>query len=73
MLLVDCNDELTDMLGSRMTNAEFIDKYNDILEERTRDSLEDQGIDNASTDEWDEEFDNQKDSLMEDRSIVLSD
>lgn len=71
--MVDCNDELTDVLGSRMTSEEFSDKYNDQLEDLTRDSLEDQGIDSASTDEWDEEFKFQKDKLMDDRKIVLSD
>ena len=46
--MVDCNDELTDALGNRMSHEEFSEKYNSILEDYTRDSLNEQGNEDAS-------------------------
>ena len=71
--MVDCNDELTDMLGKRMTDEEFTDKYNSTVEELTQDSLNDMSIENASTDEWNEEYEIQKDKFLVANKIVLSD
>ena len=73
MLLVDCNDELSDLLGNRMTDEEFSDKYNNTIEELTRESLDDSGIDDPSNDEWDEEFQLQKERYMDTHKIVLRD
>tara|TARA_Y100001951_G_scaffold85962_1_gene76131 strand:- start:6 stop:191 length:186 start_codon:yes stop_codon:yes gene_type:complete len=61
------------MLGNRMTNEEFEDKYNDIITERTERSLDDQGIEDPPTSEWDEEYDYQKGLFMDEKKIVLSD
>jgi len=71
--LVDCNDELTDMLGNRMTSSEFNDQYNSTIEELTQDSLNDMNIDDPSSDEWNEEYEIQKDTFMDDNKIVLCD
>ena len=73
MSLVDCNEELSDLLGNRMTDEEFSDKYHDTVNELTRVSLDDQGIEDASNDEWDEEFEIQKDKFMDENKIILSD
>ena len=54
--MVDCNEELTDMLGNRMTSSEFNDQYNSTIEELTQDSLNDMNIDDPSSDEWNEEY-----------------
>ena len=71
--MVDCNEELTDTLGKRMSDEEFSDKYNGTIEELTRVSLEDQSIEDASTDEWNEEYDFQKGKFMDENKIILSD
>ena len=71
--MVDCNDELTDMLGNRMTSSEFNDQYNSTIEELTQDSLNDMNIDDPSSDEWNEEYEIQKDTFMDDNKIVLCD
>ena len=73
MSLVDCNDELTDSLGKRFTNEEFNERYNDTIEQLTQDSLNDMNIEDASTDEWNEEYEIQRDQFMDDNKIVLSD
>ena len=73
MSLVDCNDELTDMLGKRMTDEEFSDKYNGTIEELTRESLNDMNNEDATNDEWDEEFEYQKGKFMDENKIILSD
>ena len=71
--MVDCNEELTDMLGNRMTSSEFNDQYNSTIEELTQDSLNDMNIDDPSSDEWNEEYEIQKDTFMDDNKIVLCD
>lgn len=71
--MVDCNDELTDALGNRMTDEEFSEKYNSILEDYTRDSLNEQGNEDASNGEWDEEFEFQKDKFLDANKIVIID
>ena len=73
MSLVDCNDELTDTLGKRMTDEEFNDKYNNTIEELTRESLNDMNNEDATNDEWDEEFVFQKGKFMDENKIILSD
>ena len=73
MSLVDCNDELLESLGKRMTNEDFIDKYNDTIESITQDSLNDMNIEDASTDQWNEEYEIQKVKLMDDNKIVIVD
>ena len=67
MSLVDCNDELASQLGERMSMNEFQERYSDTLQDMTSNALDEQGIDpdNASNDEWDEEYDKQKDILIE--------
>ena len=71
--MVDCNDELTDALGNRMSHEEFSEKYNSILEDYTRDSLNEQGNEDASNGEWDEEFEFQKDKFLDANKIVIID
>ena len=73
MSLVDCNDELTDTLGKRMTDEEFSDKYNNTIEELTRESLNDMNNEDPTNDEWDEEFEYQKGKFMDENKIILSD
>ena len=75
MSLVDCNDELASQLGERMSMDEFQERYSDILQDMTSNALDEQGIDpdNASNDEWDEEYDKQKDILIEQKMLLVVD
>ena len=75
MSLVDCNDELASQLGERMSMDEFQERYSDILQDMTSNALDEQGVDpdNASNDEWDEEYDKQKDILIEQKMLLVVD
>lgn len=75
MSLVDCNDELASQLGERMSMNEFQERYSDTLQDMTSNALDEQGIDpdNASNDEWDEEYDKQKDILIEQKMLLVVD
>ena len=75
MSLVDCNDELASQLGERMSMDEFQERYSDILQDMTSNALYEQGVDpdNASNDEWDEEYDKQKDILIEQKMLLVVD
>ena len=75
MSLVDCNDELASQLGERMSMDEFQERYSDILQDMPINALDEQGVDpdNASNDEWDEEYDKQKAILIEQKMLLVVD
>ena len=54
---------------------EFQERYSDILQDMTSNALDEQGVDpdNASNDEWDEEYDKQKDILIEQKMLLVVD
>ena len=70
---MDCNDEIDQILGNQMTSNDFDDRHSGSLEELTKDSLDDSGIENPTDFEWDEEHKFQKEKFLDENHITLID
>ena len=70
---MDCNDEIDQILGNQMTSNDFDDRHSGSLEELTKDSLDDSGIENPTDFEWDEEHEFQKQKFLDENHITLID
>lgn len=67
---IDCNQELTNRVGLRMTRDEFNDRYDDKIQDRVEEALS--GT-NPGADEEDDEYKYQRDMIIENENIVFID